>query len=98
MMTIYPSALSWISPSFFLDSAHFRSGLHPPSPLAWPRPQREQRDLKKLRQVMDPAELALTHPQLSHDDHLTQLHQAYKELEAEYMKVIEKLAAAPEIM
>ncbi len=47
---------------------------------------------------MDPAELALTHPQLSHDDHLTQLHQAYKELEAEYIKVIEKLAAAPEVM
>ena len=30
-------------------------------------PQREQRDLRKLQQVMDPAELVLTHPPVSHD-------------------------------
>ncbi len=60
--------------------------------------QREQRDLRKLRKVMDPSELALTHPQMSHEEHVTQLHQAYKELEAEYRKVIEKLAATPDVM
>ena len=30
-------------------------------------PQREQRDLRKLQQVMDPVELALTHTAVSHD-------------------------------
>ena len=45
---------------------------------------------------MDPAELALSHPPISHDDHMTQLHQEYKVLEEEYLNVIEKLAATAE--
>ena len=58
-------------------------------------PQREQRDLRKLQQVMDPAELVLTHPPVSHDRHMTQLQDGYRQLEEEYLTVIEKLAAAP---
>lgn len=55
-------------------------------------PQKEQKDLKKLQKLVNPLELAMTHPEVSHEDHVTQLHQAYEQLEGEYMKVIEKLA------
>ena len=58
-------------------------------------PQREQRDLHKLQKVMDPVELALTHPPVSHDSHMTQLQDGYRQLEEDYLTVIEKLAAAP---
>ena len=58
-------------------------------------PQREQRDLHKLQQVMDPAELAQTHRPVSHDRHMTQLQDCYRQLEEDYLTVIEKLAAAP---
>lgn len=44
---------------------------------------------------MDPVELALTHPQLSRDEHMANLQTSYKELETEYLNVIEKLAAVP---
>ena len=41
---------------------------------------------------MNPLELAMTHPQVSPEDHMSQLHQAYQQLEQEYSKVIDKLA------
>ena len=44
---------------------------------------------------MDPVELALTHPPVSHDRHMTQLQDGYRQLEEDYLTVIEKLAAAP---
>lgn len=52
--------------------------------------------MKKLEKVINPLELAMTHPQTSHEDHVIQLQQAYEQLEAEYMKVIEKLDTSPE--
>lgn len=58
--------------------------------------QREQRDLVKLRQVMDPVELALTHPQMSPDEQVTHLQEEYSKVEAEYQRIIEKLAALSE--
>ena len=45
---------------------------------------------------MDPQELALTHPQVSCEDHMTELHEQYKGVEEEYLKIIEKLAASAE--
>ena len=60
-------------------------------------PQREQRDLRKLQQVMDLVELALTHTPVSHDRHMTQLQDCYRQFEEDYLTVIEKLAAAPNI-
>ena len=53
--------------------------------------QREQRTLNKLQKLVNPLELAMTHPQVSHEDHVTQLQQAYEQLEQEYSKVIQKL-------
>ena len=44
---------------------------------------------------MDPVELALTHTPVSHDSHMTQLQDGYRQLEEDYLTVIEKLAAAP---
>ena len=58
--------------------------------------QREKLDLKRLHGVVDPQELALTHPQVSCEDHMTELHEQYKQVEDEYLKVIEKLAASAE--
>ncbi len=52
--------------------------------------------MKRLQKLVDPTELALTHPQTSPDDHVENLHRSYKEMEEEYMKIIEKLAASPE--
>lgn len=68
----------------------------PPSHPHIPTPsQKEQRDLQKLMRVVDPTELVQTQQPVSHDDHMTQLHQQYLELEEEYSCVIEKLAATP---
>lgn len=58
--------------------------------------QREKIDLKRLKRFVDPIQLALTHPQLSHEEHVTELHKDYKALEEEYMKVVEKLSASVE--
>ena len=60
--------------------------------------QREKLDLKRLYDsgLVDPQELALTHPQVSCEDHMTELHEQYKEVEEEYLKVIEKLATSAE--
>ena len=58
--------------------------------------QREKLDLKRLHGVVDPQELALTHPQVSCEDHMTELHEQYKQVEDEYLKVIEKLATSAE--
>lgn len=52
--------------------------------------------MKKLQKLVTPEELAMTHPQLSHDEHTTQLDLAYKSLEEDYLKVLEKLACSPE--
>ncbi len=49
--------------------------------------------MKRVQDFVDPTELALTHPQVSHEDHMTQLHQDYKALEGEYLNIIEKLAS-----
>ena len=58
--------------------------------------QREKLDLRRLLQrVVDPQGLALTHPQLSCDNHMTELHEQYKQVEEEHLiKVIEKLDAS----
>ncbi len=55
--------------------------------------QREQNDLKKLREFVDPNELALAQAQVSRDDHMTKLHEDYKALEGEYLNIIEKIAS-----
>lgn len=68
---------------------------HPPTPHPLTPSQKEQRDLQKLMRVVDPVELVQTQQPMSHDDHMTQLHQQYLELEEEYSSVIEKLAATP---
>ena len=46
----------------------------------------------KLQKLVNPLELAMTHPQMSHEERVTQLQQAYEQLEEEYTKVIDKLA------
>ena len=53
-------------------------------------------DLQRLHGVVDPQELALTHPQVSCEDHMTELHEQYKGVEEEYLRLIEKLAASAE--
>jgi len=57
--------------------------------------QKEQRDLRKLMHVMDPAELVQTQHPVSHDDHMTDLHKQYLEVEEEYSSIVEKLASTP---
>ncbi len=48
--------------------------------------------MKKLQKLVNPEELAMTHPQVSHDEHMTQLDQAYQSTEEDYFKVLEKLS------
>jgi histone acetyltransferase 1 len=59
--------------------------------------QRELQEHGRLSRLLDPAELALTHPlpsSSSDEEHLTKLHDAYYQLETEYRAVIERLAAS----
>lgn len=58
--------------------------------------QREVQEHERLSKLLDPTELALTHPPPSGptEEHRTQLHDAYMELEIEYRAVIERLAAS----
>ena len=51
--------------------------------------------MKKLQKVVNPLELAMTHPQMSPEDHMTQLQQTYEQLEAQYNKVLQKLDTTP---
>ena len=53
--------------------------------------------MQRLRGVVDPQELASTHPQVSVEDHMTELHELYKKVEGDYLKVIEKLAVSAKL-
>lgn len=52
--------------------------------------------MKRLQKLVDPIELAMTHPQISHAEHVLQLDQTYKMLEEDYLKILKKLASSPE--
>jgi hypothetical protein len=58
--------------------------------------QREVEEHQRLSKLLDPAELALAHPPPSAtaEQHQAQLHEAYMQLETEYRRVIERLAAS----
>ena len=58
--------------------------------------QREVEEHQRLSRLMDPAELALAHPPPSAtaEQRHTQLHEAYVQLETEYRRIIERLAAS----
>ena len=59
-------------------------------------PQREVKEHERLSHLLDPTELALAHPPPSgpEQEHREQLQEAYRQLEAEYRAVIERLAAS----